>query len=62
MVEGVANACLAWLMWEKSAFVAALPFTGYIHRPPLEQQKNWEAKRLSEMGNNCRMLHPRQTV
>ncbi|RMD39492.1 hypothetical protein DV735_g5639, partial [Chaetothyriales sp. CBS 134920] len=54
---GVANASLAWLTWEKSAFLAALLWSGRIKLPPVEEQKKWEARRLAETAPNDKLFH-----
>lgn len=52
---GAVNGSLAWLTWEKSAFLVALLWSGRIELPPLEEQKKWEARRLAETSD--RMFH-----
>ncbi|KAK5045969.1 hypothetical protein LTR84_008755 [Exophiala bonariae] len=54
---GVATGTLAWLAWEKSAFLTALLWSGRIKLPPVEEQKKWEARRLVQTGPKDKMFH-----
>ncbi|KAK5043444.1 hypothetical protein LTR84_011980 [Exophiala bonariae] len=54
---GVATGTLAWLAWEKSAFLTALLWSGRIRLPPIEEQKKWEARRLAQTGPKDKMFH-----
>ncbi|RMZ77940.1 hypothetical protein DV738_g4212, partial [Chaetothyriales sp. CBS 135597] len=54
---GVVNGSLSWLTWEKSAFLAALLWSGRIKLPPIEEQRKWEARRVAETSPNDKMFH-----
>jgi hypothetical protein len=47
---GIATATLAWVTWEKSAFLLALLWSGRINLPSIESQRNWEVVKLSDKG------------
>lgn len=47
---GVANGSLAWLTWQKSAFLVALLWSGKIRLPPKADQLRWAAGRLAQTG------------
>lgn len=57
---GVNNGSLSWMTWAKTAFVVALYWAGKIDLPPIEEQREWEAKRLAEKKNPrwFHILHP----
>jgi len=49
---GVVNGSLTWLTWEKSAFLVAFLWSNRIELPPLEEQKEWEARRLAQTSDH----------